>query len=149
MEILHAFGVEWKLLAIQALNFSVVLFVLYRYAYTPISTILAKRETEIAKGVAAAQAAQEEAQATAAAKEGILIAAREEGGKIVDELRKQGFESQHKIVHQAQEMSQTILAEAQSKAQEERAHLLRESEKEIAKTALLAAEKIMRAQKAH
>lgn len=149
MEILHAFGIEWKLLAIQALNFSVALFVLHRYAYTPIMAIIEKREQEIKVGVDAAATAKQEAAAIAAAKEGILLSAREEGGKVAEELRKEGLHTQHKIVHEAQEMSQSILAGAHTKAAEERTHLLREAEKEIAKTAILAAEKILRGQTAH
>ncbi len=149
MEILHAFGVEWKLLAIQALNFSIVFFVLFRYAYKPITAILDKRASEIAQGVAAAESAQKEAAEIAASKDGILLAAREEGGKIAEDLRKEGLLTQHQIVHDAQTMSESILAESHAKASEERAHLLREAEKEIAKTAILAAEKILRGQTSH
>jgi F-type H+-transporting ATPase subunit b len=149
MEILHAFGVEWKLLAVQALNFGIAFFVLFRYAYKPITAILDKRATEIAEGVAAADAAKNEAAAITASKEGILLSAREEGGKIAEDLRKEGLLTQHKIVHDAQTMSESILAEAHAKAAEERAHLMREAEKEIAKTAILAAEKILRGQAAH
>lgn len=145
MEILHAFGIEWKLLAIQVINFAVVLFVLHRFAYRPVMAIIAKREKEIADGVRAALEAKQEEARIHAEKDAILAHAREEGGKIVEELRKSGIESERTIVREAQEMSSSILTDAHARAEEERAHLLRESEKEIARTALLAAEKILRA----
>jgi F-type H+-transporting ATPase subunit b len=144
MEILHAFGIEWKLLVIQMLNFGVVLFVLQRFAYKPIMAIIEKREKEIAEGVAAAEHAKKEKERVATEGEHTLLAAREEGGKIVEELRKEGIEAERMILREAQEMSTSILTDAHTRAEEERAHLLRESEKEIAKMALLAAEKILR-----
>ena len=145
MEIFHAFGIEWKLLLIQMGNFTIVLFVLHRYAYKPIIAILAKREKQIADGVAAAASALKERDAIASEKDGILRAAREEGGKIRETLRKDGIEQERTTLREAGEKSAAILAEAKKKADEERAYILRESEKEVAKAAVLAAEKILRA----
>ncbi len=145
MEIFHAFGIEWKLLVIQMINFGIALFVLYRYAYTPIMTILAKREKEISEGVAAAKEAKEAEQVIKNEKEGILRTAREDGGKIVEHLRKQGIEEEQRILRDAQAKSIQLLDESRKKSEEERAYILRESEKEVAKMAVLAAEKILRA----
>lgn len=145
MEILHAFGIEWKLLAIQALNFSVALFVLYRYAYKPIFAIIEKRQHLIAEGVASAEKAKAEEEKIAREKDGILLSARAEGGKIADDLRKEGLETERKIIHEAHEKSTAMIAEAIKHAEEERSYMLRETEKEIARAGVLAAEKILRA----
>ena len=59
-------------------------------------------------------------------------------------MRKEGTEEGRGIVKDAQERSQALLAEAKLKAEEEKAYVLRESEKEVAKMAVLAAEKILR-----
>ena len=144
MEIFHAFGIEWKLLVIQMINFAIALFVLYRYAYKPIMAMLLKRETEIKEGVEAAAGAKAAEQAIKGEKEGILRTAREDGGKIVDGLRKQGIEEERRIMREAQEKSTVLLDDSRKKAEEERAYILRESEKEVAKMAILAAEKILR-----
>ncbi|KKU78826.1 MAG: ATP synthase subunit b [Parcubacteria group bacterium GW2011_GWA2_47_7] len=143
MEIFHAFGIEWKLLLIQVINFSIALFVLRRYAYKPIIAILAKREKELAEGVAAAEDAKKERGAISDEKETILRGAREDGGKIVDQLRKEATEKELFIMREAQEKSAVMIAEAKSKAEEERLYILRESEKEIARIAVLATEKIL------
>lgn len=144
MEILHAFGIEWKLLAIQALNFSIALFVLYRYAYKPIFAVIEKRQKVIAEGVASAAHAKEQEEKIAQEKDGILLAARAEGGKIADDLRKDGLETERKIIHEAHEKSTAMIAEAIKNAEEERVYILRETEKEIARVAVLTAEKILR-----
>jgi ATP synthase F0 subunit b len=145
MEILHVFGIHWKLLLAQVVNFSIALFVLHRYVYKPIFAILAERQAKLAKGLKDAEEAQSERARTEEERVAVLRVAREEAGKLVDEMHKHGVEEERKIIKEATEKSTALLAEAELRAKEEQAHLLRESEKEIAKMALLSAEKILRA----
>ncbi len=144
MEIFHAFGIDWKLITIQGINFAVVLFVLHRYAYKPIMVLIAKRQALIAEGVKNAEDATKEKERIAIDRDLTLQSAREEGGKISDGLRKQGIAEEREIVRVAQEKSNTILADARELAEKERAHILREAEREIARMAVLGAEKILR-----
>lgn len=144
MEIIEVFGVHWKLLAAQAVNFGIALFVLYRFVYTPIWKILDERQKKIAKGLEDAERAAREREHAMRERDSLIQAAREEGGKIVEELRKQGVVAGHAIVRAAQEKSAGILEEARRRAEDERAHLLRESEKEVARIAVLTAEKLLR-----
>ena len=144
MEVLQAFGINWKLLLIQGVNFGLLLAILYRYLYKPLFAVLDKRQAEIAQGLKDAEASSKERIELADSKDAILQSAREEGGKIVDGLRKEGTEQERKIVRDAQEKSQALLSDAKQKAEEEKAYMLRESEKEVAKMAVLAAEKILR-----
>ena len=144
MEVLQAFGINWKLLLIQGVNFGLLLAILYRYLYKPLFAMLDKRQAEIAKGLKDAEASSKEREEIANTKSEILQSAREEGGKIVDELRKEGTDQERKLIKDAQEKSQALLAESKQKAEEEKAYILRESEKEVAKMAVLAAEKILR-----
>jgi F-type H+-transporting ATPase subunit b len=143
MDVLSAFGVNWKLLVVQAVNFSLVLLILWRFLYRPLFAMLEKRQKAIAKGLEDAKAAESARAEITAQKDGILLSAREEGGKIVEGLRKEGTEAERKTLREAQEKSAAILAESRNKAEEERVHILRESEKEVAKMAVLAAEKVM------
>lgn len=145
MEILHVFGIHWKLLIAQMINFSIALFVLHRYVYTPIFAILAKRQKLIADGLANAEEAKNEIARVAAQKEVVLRQAREDGGRLVEALHKEGIEEERKLLREAQEKGVAIIALAEERALGERAHMLRESEKEIAKMAILSAEKILRA----
>ncbi len=146
MEILHAFGIEWKLLAIQFINFGIALFVLHRYAYKPIMEMLEKRSKEIKEGVEAAEAAKRAEEEIKGERDGIIRSAREEGGRIVESLRKEGIEEERRLLREAQEKSTALLSDSKRLAEEEKAHILRESEKEVAKMAILAAEKILRAE---
>src|SRR3989338_5590284 len=144
MEALLAFGVNWKLLVIQGLNFGLLLFVLYKFLYKPLFALLDKRQQVIEKGLSDAVEAAGEKEKVVKEKEVILASAREEGGKLTERLRKEAIAEEKSILRDAQERSASIFAEAREKADAEREHLLRESEKEVARMAVLATEKILK-----
>jgi F-type H+-transporting ATPase subunit b len=147
MEIFHAFGIEWKLLVIQMINFAVVVFVLHRYAYKPIISLLEERRGVIAKSLQDAEEVKKEKAALVNEKNTTLAQAREEGAEIVAQLRKSGDEKVRETLKDADEKAAAILIHAQHKAEEEKAFLMRESEKEIAKMVVLGIEKVLREQK--
>jgi F-type H+-transporting ATPase subunit b len=51
-EIARTFGVDWTHLAAQAVSFSIVCLLLYRFAYAPVLTMLDARRQQIAQGLA-------------------------------------------------------------------------------------------------
>src|SRR3989339_441492 len=148
MDALIAFGVNWKLLLIQGVNFGLLLILLYRYLYKPLFALIEKRQRVIEKGLSDAASAKLEKEKVEGERDGILQASREEGGKIVDTLRKQALENEREMLHAAQEKSHAVLSEAIAKAADEREYILREAEKDITRMAVLAAEKILQG-KAH
>lgn len=148
MDALIAFGVNWKLLLIQGVNFGLLLILLYRYLYKPLFALIEKRQRVIEKGLSDAAAAKLEKEKTEGERDGILEASRTEGGHIVDTLRKQALEQEREILHAAEEKKHAVLADAIAKAEDEREYILRETEKDITRMAVLAAEKILQG-KAH
>jgi F-type H+-transporting ATPase subunit b len=54
-EIATQFGVDWWKLISQMISFSIVVFVLNKYAYKPILDVLAERRRKIAEGLANAE----------------------------------------------------------------------------------------------
>jgi len=145
MDALHAFGINWKLLLIQAVNFGLLLLLLQKFLFKPLFAMLEKRQQEISAGLRDAELAKSEVARVKNESDIIMRDARAEGGKLMDALHKSGIEEERKIVREAQEKSARLLAEASQLATEERAHMLREGEKDIARMAVLGAEKILRA----
>lgn len=56
-ELLHALGIDWKLLIAQVVNFAILAFVLARFAYKPLMRSLSERRGRIERGEAAAKEA--------------------------------------------------------------------------------------------
>src|SRR5262245_54353162 len=51
-QIARTFGVDWAHLLSQIISFSIICFLLYRFAYRPILKVLAERRQLIAEGLA-------------------------------------------------------------------------------------------------
>ena len=56
-QLFSAFGLDVKLLLIQALNFAILLAVLWRFLYTPVLKMIDERRAKVAEGVQKAEAA--------------------------------------------------------------------------------------------
>mgnify|MGYP001588456271 CR=1 FL=1 len=59
MELISKLGIDWKLLVAQIVNFFILLFVLYKFAYKPVLEMLEKRSKTIEKGIHDAKASEE------------------------------------------------------------------------------------------
>lgn len=139
-----AFGVDWKLLLAQAVNFGILLVVLTYVLYKPVLATLDKRKQLIAKGVEdAEEAASARAAADLSARERLQTAEAEAQG-IVADARAHGNEEKARIASDAETSATRVREAAEAQAVELKERALRESEKEIARLAILAAEKTIR-----
>ena len=139
-----AFGIDWKLLLAQAVNFG-VLFVLLSYLlYKPVLSTLEKRREVVAKGVEDAEKAAEMLSTADAQVAEKVSGAEQEAQTIVASARDEAGQERTRLLKEAEERAAVIAADAEARAKETAARTIRESEKEIARLAILAAEKAMR-----
>ncbi len=139
-----AFGVDWHLLIIQAVNFALLLAVLWYFLYKPVLRIIDERREKVAEGVRLAQQADQKLEdASAEGKRMVGDAAKEAEG-LVAAARARASEMTAQTSKQADAKAAAILKEAQAKAEEQKRLAMQESSKEIARAAMLAAEKILK-----
>ncbi len=138
------FGINAQLLLIQAVNFGIVLLVLWYFLYTPLFKVIAERRDKVAKGVADAEAAARSKADIEASRSGILSAAEHEASAVVERAVEEGKGERAAIVKSAQERSDALLADARAQSEEAKRRALADSEKDIARMAVLAAEKILK-----
>ena len=139
-----AFGINWKLLLIQAVNFGVLLTALTYFLYRPVMKIIDERRAKIDEGVRAAQAADQRLSDAKKEADGIVGDGAREAESLVATARTRAEEKGAQIVQDAETRAASVIKDADLRAAESRSRALRESEREIAKAAMLAAEKIMR-----
>lgn len=120
-ELLHNFGVDWRLLLAQAVNFFVLLVVLWKFAYTPILGIFRKRREDIAKGLADAREAGEHLAKIEKIGDERLNAARADALGIVNQAESLGKQRKEEILAEAAHKSEVVLADAKRAAGEEQA----------------------------
>ena len=143
-EILSAFGVQWEILLFQATNFGLLLVGLWYFLYRPIIKIIDERQKLIEQGVKDAQKAAEEKHEIEEKKEEILSGARKEGQEIVSKAKEHAKEHEAEILKDAQHKAEGIIQDAQKVAEAQKREILAQSKEEIAKAAILAAERILR-----
>ncbi len=120
-ELLHNFGVDWRLLIAQAVNFFVLLAVLWKFAYQPILGIFRKRRADIAQGLADAREAGEHLARVEKIGEGKLNAARQDALGIVNQAESLGKQRREEILAEAAHKGEMVLADAKRAAGEEQA----------------------------
>jgi len=143
-DLLQAFGVDWRLLIIQAVNFGVLLAALTYFLYKPILGILDERRKKIEQGVKDASKAKKELD-NAEVKAGEIVGqATGKAEDIVLNAKEVAEQKGQDIEEQAPTRSEAIEADAKAKAEEAAKRALDGSNEEIARTAILAAERLLK-----
>ena len=143
-QLFSAFGIDWRLLIAQAVNFGIVLVALRYFLYSPVMRMLEERRRVVAKGVEDAQeAAGKLAVADASATERVR-AGEMEAEEIIKTARAAASLNKAQMLREAEARAIQVAQDAEARAAELAARVRRESEKDIARLALLAAEKVMR-----
>lgn len=145
MEIFHAFGIDYRLLIIQIVNFGVLLLVLWKFLYTPLLKMMDERQAAIHKGVTDAQEAAEKLAQAEAEKKVLLTKAAHDAESMSERSRKEAADRERQAVLDAEAKAARIMKEAESKSEEMKKQALSQAEQEIAKLVVLGMEKELNA----
>lgn len=140
--ILSTFGIDWRLLLINAVNFGLLLVALWYFLYAPVMKMLEERREKIAQGVRDAQAAAKELSQTQAARSVVLADAGKEADDVVAAARALGTAKEKELLAKGEAAAATLLRDAEAQAAELKARAIAESKQEIAKLIVLGMEKI-------
>ena len=143
-ELFLTFGVNWKLLLIQAVNFGVLLAALSYFLYAPLMKIIDERRAKIAEGVRAAEAASQRLSDAKQEADGIVGDAARQAEGLVATARTRADERGAEILKTAESRADSVIKDAAARAEEAKRQAIASSEKEIAKAAMLAAEIILK-----
>jgi F-type H+-transporting ATPase subunit b len=145
--ILSTFGVDWHLLIVQIVNFAILVAALTWLLYKPVLKMVRERAQVVRKGVEDAEDAGRKLAAADGEAASRLGSAEKEAEEIVKRGRALGLAEKTSLIEEAEAQAARIAADAEAHAKEDAARVRRESEREIARLAILAAEKAMH--KAH
>jgi len=143
-QLIHAFGIDARLILIQVVNFGLLMALLTYFLYKPVLKILAERQEKIAQGVKdAEEAGKAKAEATEE-KKIVIAAANKEAEAMTARAKEHAVVKADEILAAAQVKAEQVAKDATLRAEETKATALKESEAEIAKLAILAAEKVLK-----
>jgi F-type H+-transporting ATPase subunit b len=141
--VLGALGVNWKLFIAQLINFSVVLFVMWKWVYTPLLKAIETRQGRIEKGLKDAEAAARARSSAERESEAAIAAARKEAQRLMEEAVLAAERSRKEMVSKAQSEVAKVVEEGKSRLAEEKEKIVREAKSDIAGLAVAAAEKAL------
>ncbi len=145
--LLDAFGIDGKLLLAQLVNFGVLFVALTWLLYKPVMKTLDDRALKIKQGVEDAELASQKAATADEDAATVVKGAEHEAEGIVASARELAGTEKTRIVKEAEARAEQVAKDAEARAEETAAKALRESEREVARLAVLAAERVLRESK--
>ena len=139
--IFSAFGIDWRLLIINTVNFALVLVVLWKFLYGPLMRMLDERRRVVAKGVEDAQAAEARLGEIEASRSQILADAGKEADDVLARAREAAAQKSRELIAASEANAARIASEAELAAREAKERAIEESKQEVAKLIVLGMEK--------
>ncbi len=127
----RTFGVDWPHLIAQIVSFSIVAFLLHRFAYKPILQALEERNQRIAEGLANADKIKAELAKTNAARQEILNQANTQANQMIAEARTAAERLREAETQKAIAAAEQIIAKAREAANLDHARMLSELKREV------------------
>lgn len=125
------FGVEWPLFIAQVISFVIVVFLLQKFAYKPVLTVLEERRKRIADGLANADKIKAELARTEASRQEILAQANTQANKLIEEARAAAARVQEQETQKAIAAASDIVQKAKQAAEAEYARMLADLKREV------------------
>ncbi len=112
MDALKNFGLDPFLFGAQVINFLIILYLLKRFLYKPVLSVLKKREDTIKEGLKQAEEGRLLYEKTVQKEKEILSKAHENAKKMMEDAKNQALEISHKIEEESKKQAEKIIISA-------------------------------------
>lgn len=129
---LESIGIEPKLILAQAINFALLLFVLYKFLYGPILKMLSERAKKIEQSLKDAEEMKKRLDSAKQESDEIIAAAKIEAKKVIEEARGVGEDIKATITKEAELKAKEIIENSRELINTEREKALKEMRGEMA-----------------
>jgi F-type H+-transporting ATPase subunit b len=140
---MESLGVNGLAILLHAINFLILLFLLQRFLYKPVMTMLDQRAATIRESVEAAERARQESARADQERLEALREARRQAEEIVTRAQQEADRIRSERLTQAQDEAQRIISRAQEEATAERQQVMQELRAQVADLAVLAAGRVI------
>jgi F-type H+-transporting ATPase subunit b len=124
-------GIDWRILLAQTISFSIVFFVLWKFAYGPIFAMLNARRDKIAEALANAEKIKGDVAKTEADRQKTLADAGEQANKLIADAREAAARVRETETQKAIAAAEQIVTKAREAAAQERAQMLAQLKREV------------------
>ena len=141
--LIEALGLDLRILAAQLINFAILIFVLWRFAYKPIFNLLEERRAKIAQGVKDSEEASVKLQLADDRYKEIIAESRKEANSIIEEAKTRAEVRYQEIVAKSKEDLRAVIADEKEKIEVQKQAAITEIKKKTAELIMVALEKIL------
>ena len=128
---LQSLGVYWPKLIAQTVNFGIVLFILWKFAYRPVLKILEERRQRVTEAMKNAEHAKAELAKADSARQEILNQANAQATKLIEEARAAAARVQEQETQKAIAAAKDIVEKARQATEVEHARMLADLRREV------------------
>ena len=143
-ELFAAFGIDWRLLIVNIINFGLLLTALWYFLYQPLTNMLESRKQRIAEGVENAAQAQHRLEEIESSRAEMLAKAGKEADDVLGQARAAAVTKQQELIAAGEASASALLKEAEAQAAEMKREAIEKSKQEVAKLIVLGIERGMR-----
>jgi F-type H+-transporting ATPase subunit b len=130
-QIARTFGVDWPHLIAQMISFSIVCFLLYRFAYRPVLRMLQQRRQLIAESLANADKVKAELARTETQRKEVMAQANAQATQFIEEARAAADVLLKQETKKAIAAAEEIMVKAHQAAAQDHARMLAELKQEV------------------
>ena len=131
MELLDNLGVDGPKLIAQLINFGIVLFVLWRFAYKPVLEMLETRRQKIAKSMDEAEQIKAELAETQAERDKVMAEANARAEKLIADAKEAAKQVGKAEGERAVKQAEEIIRKAREATEADRERMMAELKAEI------------------
>jgi F-type H+-transporting ATPase subunit b len=143
MEALESFGINWKVLLGQGINFLILLFLMKKFIYPRFFLLLKERKEKIEKGIQKMEEAERKSKMVETEREKILKETKEKAQSILKETEERAKVKEREILEMAEKEKEKIIKEAKKMGEGEIEKLKEDFLKKNLELALTLTEKIL------
>ena len=143
IQLFGSFGVDGPHLLIQLINFSILAFILYRFAIKPALGQMEERNRLIEKGLADAQAATQRLAEAQKASDAKLNAASDEAAKMLADARNAAKAAVEAAKAEATAAQTEVIAKAKAAIEADRVKMMNEVRGEVSRLVVETATKVL------
>lgn len=142
-KITQDFGLSVPLVLAQILSFSIVAFVLWKFAFKPVLVTLDERQQKIESGLKYAEDMQAKLAAAQAESAAIIKKSQVEATRIIDDARKSAKDFLDRQTQDASAKANDLLTKAQQSIELEHKKMLADARTEIARLVVTTTERVL------
>ena len=142
-DIAYTFGVDWPMLVAQSINFLIVAFIIWKFAFSNVLSTIKEREKQISDSLKNADRIKLELEETEKKQQETLQEASLSAKQTVSEAQEKAKAFIEEQKEDARKRAEEIISKAKASMEQEREKVLKEAREEIASLVILTTSKVL------